>query len=163
MNTSLKLTFLILLTLNLSKLHAAIDVSVLFIEAPTDNTITANIDYAALGQIEDVDLMSSPKVSMEPGKRATINIGQDFYIPEQGFILIGFKFEITADLTLDGYSYSARSTITEFDGPASNFSFYQYIHPHIGNAQDNVPILFDISNKHEPSKKLYVRLILKES
>ena len=162
MFSSSKLTVVILLTLCLGKLHAAIEISLHIIEVPVDVHVTANSDLTALSKIDDVNINYLPKVSVEPGRSAVIIPSPEYCIPQQACIP-SCEVDLGVDLTQDGLSFNGRYVKTEHEYPQTNtVIFYSRINPLIGTAQDNVPILFDVSNKHYPSKRSYLRLKLKE-
>jgi len=164
MNTTLKATAIAFLTLFAQLAHADVEITAKLIEASPDITITP--DLALLNQKRGVELLASPRVTAKSGNKTVIRLTKDFQIEGQEAIPVGIELEITTEQTPSGLKYLARYKRTEFEGfsdPATKQRpvFRTISIPFNGSAQDNVPILIEAGNKHDPSIRCYIHLTFK--
>lgn len=164
MNITLKAAVLAILAMGCSQLYADIEIEVRLIEASPEIPVTT--DLSAIDQMKGVDLLSAPRVSMKPGAKAEIRVIKEFAIEGQDNIPVGIELEITADQTPTGLSYIAKYKLTEFEGFAEPEGtrrpvFQTTTIPFNGSAQDNVPILIEVSSKIDTSRKRYIYLTIR--
>ncbi|NJK91641.1 MAG: type II and III secretion system protein [Blastochloris sp.] len=169
MKTTLKATALALLVLGCHELYADIEVDAKLIETSPDVSVTT--DLAALSQVKGVEIVSAPRVAMQPGTKAKIEVTREFTIEGQKPIPVGIELEITADHTPDGLKFDATYKLTEFEG-FINYGvdnpegkkrpvFQTVTVPFQGIAEDSKSILIEVGSKNDKSKKRFIHLTIK--